>query len=70
FAPLERGLHLLPGIDVDGFLREVRDLDPKATRVTPDYGEDLVVPGEDARGGLFRSRRWPAPSISKLTIAV
>jgi L-ascorbate metabolism protein UlaG (beta-lactamase superfamily) len=53
FAPLERGVHLLPGIDVDGFLREVRDLDPKVTRVTPEYGEDLVVPREDARAAFF-----------------
>lgn len=38
---------------VDGFLREVQELDPKITRVTPDYGEDLVVPSEDARAAFF-----------------
>ena len=47
---VRRGMRRL---DVDGFLREVRDLDPKVTRVTPDYGEDLVVPREDARAAFF-----------------
>jgi L-ascorbate metabolism protein UlaG (beta-lactamase superfamily) len=47
FAPLEAGVHLLPGIDLDGFRSEVRMLAPHARVHMPDYGEALdVVRGE------------------------
>lgn len=48
FAPLDGGLHLLPGIDLDGFVAEARAHAPTATIVTPDYDETLAVP-RDAR---------------------
>lgn len=43
FAPLEEGVHLLPGVDLDGFVAEARALAPAARIVTPDYGEPLTV---------------------------
>jgi L-ascorbate metabolism protein UlaG (beta-lactamase superfamily) len=53
FAPIERGLHLLPGIDVDGFVSEVRVHAPDATVITPDYEEPICVPPNDARGAVL-----------------
>ena len=53
FAPLTRGVHLLPGIDLDGFVSEVRRVAPRATLVTPDYFEPLAVPAGDARGAAL-----------------
>lgn len=41
FAPLERGLRLLPGIDIDGFVSEVRALAPRARIGFSDYGENI-----------------------------
>lgn len=41
FAPLERGLNLLPGIDLDGFESEVRMYAPRARVVFGGYGESL-----------------------------
>jgi L-ascorbate metabolism protein UlaG (beta-lactamase superfamily) len=58
FAPLERGVHLLPRIDLEGFFEESRLLSPNATRVAPGYDEDLVVPATDPRGAFLR----PGPS--------
>jgi L-ascorbate metabolism protein UlaG (beta-lactamase superfamily) len=55
FAPLERGLHLLPGIDLDGFVSEVRARAPDATIITPDYFEKICVPVKDARGAVLTS---------------
>lgn len=55
FAPLERGLHLLPGIDLDGFVSEVQLRAPDATIVTPDYLEKICVPPKDARGAVLAS---------------
>jgi L-ascorbate metabolism protein UlaG (beta-lactamase superfamily) len=57
FAPLERGVHLLPKIDLDGFVAETRRSVPKATVITPDYFEPLGV-FSDARG----SRLADAPA--------
>jgi L-ascorbate metabolism protein UlaG (beta-lactamase superfamily) len=52
FAPLEWGVHLLPNVDLDGFVSEARRLAPRARVVTPDYGEALAVsasaPGDAA----------------------
>lgn len=53
FAPLERGLHLLPGIDVEGFVSEVYQRSPGATVITPDYEEPICVPRDDARGSVL-----------------
>jgi L-ascorbate metabolism protein UlaG (beta-lactamase superfamily) len=53
FAPLERGLHLLPGIDVEGFVSEVFQRSPKACVITPDYEEPICVPPNDARGAVL-----------------
>ena len=53
FAPLERGLHLLPGIDVEGFVSEVFRRAPKASVITPDYQEPICVPPNDARGAVL-----------------
>jgi len=59
FAPLERGVHLLPGIDLDGFAAEVRRFAPAAAVVVPDYEEPIVVPAADARGTALLDRREP-----------
>lgn len=53
FAPLERGLHLLPGIDVQGFVSEVFQRSPRASVITPDYEEPICVPPDDARGAVL-----------------
>lgn len=53
FAPLDRGVHLLPGIDLDGFVEEAHNQSPGATVVTPGYGQTLAVPPGDARGAVF-----------------
>lgn len=53
FAPLERGLHLLPGIDVEGFVSEVYLRAPEASVITPDYEEPICVPEKDARGAVL-----------------
>ncbi|MBX3259213.1 MAG: MBL fold metallo-hydrolase [Labilithrix sp.] len=53
FAPLERGLHLLPGIDLEGFVSEVFTRAPDAAVITPDYEEPICVPAEDARGSVL-----------------
>jgi L-ascorbate metabolism protein UlaG (beta-lactamase superfamily) len=53
FAPLERGLHLLPGIDVEGFVSEVFRRSPLASVITPDYEEPICVPLNDARGAVL-----------------
>jgi L-ascorbate metabolism protein UlaG (beta-lactamase superfamily) len=53
FAPLERGLHLLPGIDLEGFVSEVYTRVPHAAVITPDYEEPICVPSKDARGSVL-----------------
>ena len=52
FAPLDGGLHLLPGIDLDGFVAQTRAHAPSATVVTPAYDEALAIPA-DARAAAF-----------------
>jgi len=44
FAPLAWGVHLLPNVDLDGFVSDANRLAPRARIVTPDYGETLAVP--------------------------
>ncbi len=56
FAPLARGVHLLPRIDLGGFLAEAQVFAPKATRVTLDYGETLSIPVADARASALIPR--------------
>ncbi len=53
FAPLERGCFLLPGIDLPGFEREVRDASAAARLLTPDYLEDVIVPPDDPRDAFI-----------------
>lgn len=55
FAPLDGGVHLLPGIDLDGFVAEARARAPAAAVVTPDYDERLAVPA-GARDAAFVAR--------------
>ncbi|HEY1584748.1 MAG TPA: hypothetical protein VGH63_03615, partial [Polyangia bacterium] len=52
FAPLDSGLHLLPGIDLDGFVAETRLHAAAATVVTPAYDEVLAIPA-DARAAAL-----------------
>ncbi|HEX6834981.1 MAG TPA: MBL fold metallo-hydrolase [Polyangia bacterium] len=52
FAPLDDGLRLLPGIDLDGFVADARARAPSATIVTPAYDEPLAIPA-DARAAAF-----------------
>ncbi|MDB4970361.1 MAG: secreted protein [Myxococcales bacterium] len=56
FAPLDGGLHLLRGIDLDGFVAEARVHAPSATVVTPEYDEALAIPSGDARAAAFLAR--------------
>ena len=42
FGPLDGGLRLLPGIDLDGFVADARGHAPSATIVTPAYDEALA----------------------------
>jgi L-ascorbate metabolism protein UlaG (beta-lactamase superfamily) len=52
FAPLDGGVHLLPGIDLDGFVSDARTHAPSASVVTPGYDETLAVP-VDVRGAAL-----------------
>ncbi|MEO7112573.1 MAG: MBL fold metallo-hydrolase [Polyangiaceae bacterium] len=55
FAPLAEGVRLLPRIDLQGFLAETRLLAPNATRITPEYGEEIVVPASEPRSAKLRA---------------
>ena len=48
FAPLAHGVHLLPRIDLDGFVTDVRAHAPDARVITPGYFEVIGVPTGDA----------------------
>lgn len=52
FAPIERGLFLLPGIDLDGFVSDVQRASDAAL-ITPEYDETICVPANDARGAVL-----------------
>jgi hypothetical protein len=41
FAPLEAGFRTIRGMDIDGFVSEVRRIAPKARVAFSDYGEEL-----------------------------
>ncbi len=47
FQALERGVHLLPGIDLEGFFADARDAAPFARIVTPTYDDVLCLPPPD-----------------------
>ena len=49
FAPREWGEHLLPNIDLEGFVSEVRRFAPRARIVTPGYSEALAVAASSLR---------------------
>lgn len=55
FAPLAEGVRLLPRIDLRGFLAETRALLPMATRIVPEYGEEILVPASSPRDAKLRS---------------
>lgn len=50
FAPLEAGARLLPRVDFDGFLTEMKRLAPAARVITPGY-EDVAIVPRDGRVG-------------------
>jgi hypothetical protein len=52
FAPLDAGVHLLPGIDLEGFASEVHRIAPEAQLVTPLYGETLWFDRKERRALL------------------
>jgi L-ascorbate metabolism protein UlaG (beta-lactamase superfamily) len=43
FAPLEEGVHLLPGVEFEGFLAEVTRERPDATIIAPLYDETVPI---------------------------
>jgi L-ascorbate metabolism protein UlaG (beta-lactamase superfamily) len=43
FTPLDDGVRLLPGIDLDGFVSEARRVAPQARVVLPDYDDVLSI---------------------------
>jgi L-ascorbate metabolism protein UlaG (beta-lactamase superfamily) len=46
FAPLRAGVRLLPGIDFDGFVTDVRRIVPRAQVIAPFYDEPVwIAPG-------------------------
>ena len=55
FAPLGEGIRLLPNVDLRGFLDETRALAPNAVRITPEYGEEIIVPAGNPRDAKLRS---------------
>jgi hypothetical protein len=48
FGPLDLGVHLLPRIDLVGFVEQTRALAPHARLITPGYFEPILVPPGDA----------------------
>ncbi len=53
FAPLNDGVHLLPGIDLDGFVSEVVRVAPAVQVITPLYREPIGFDVESRRGYLM-----------------
>lgn len=54
FWPLDRGVRLLPGVDLPGFFADAARVAPRARIVTPDYDDVLVVPPGAARDAVLR----------------
>jgi L-ascorbate metabolism protein UlaG (beta-lactamase superfamily) len=53
FAPLDRGVHLLPNVDLDGFVAEAKSLAPRARVVTAGYFEALAIAPSGKDAGLL-----------------
>jgi L-ascorbate metabolism protein UlaG (beta-lactamase superfamily) len=53
FGPMDGGVRLLPGIDLDGFVAEARRRVPAARVVTPDYDEVLAIPARADEAALL-----------------
>jgi hypothetical protein len=45
-------VHLLPRIDLKGFVQDARGAAPDARVITPDYFEVLCVPSDASRASL------------------
>jgi len=56
FSPLERGVHLWPGIDLDGFVAEVNARSPTSRVVTPLYDDIVHVESSGASTRVEESR--------------
>jgi L-ascorbate metabolism protein UlaG (beta-lactamase superfamily) len=68
FAPLEGGVRLLPGIDLDGFVADARAHAPAARVITPDYDEAIAVPDDAAASALvdgYLSVVPPSPPLPR-----
>jgi L-ascorbate metabolism protein UlaG (beta-lactamase superfamily) len=52
FAPLDDGVRLLPGIDLEGFVSEVGGAAPKTQVITPRYRETVWFDATDRHGYL------------------
>jgi L-ascorbate metabolism protein UlaG (beta-lactamase superfamily) len=52
FTPLEAGVRLLPGIDLDGFVAEAGQAAPEAQIVTPLYKETIWYEPDAGRANL------------------
>lgn len=55
FSQLEEGVHLLPGIDLDAFAAEVREM-TRATVITHGFAEVIGIPPGDPRGAFLLER--------------
>jgi L-ascorbate metabolism protein UlaG (beta-lactamase superfamily) len=55
FAPLDGGVRLLPGIDLDGFVADAHAHAPAARIITPDYDEVIAVPDDASASALVDS---------------
>jgi L-ascorbate metabolism protein UlaG (beta-lactamase superfamily) len=52
FAPLDEGVRLLPGIDLEGFVSEVDRAAARVQVITPSYRETVWFDADDRRGYL------------------
>jgi L-ascorbate metabolism protein UlaG (beta-lactamase superfamily) len=53
FAPLDQGVRLLPGIDLDGFVTELGREAPSARVITPGYDETLAIARDPSDSALL-----------------
>lgn len=59
FTPMERGVQLLPGVQMPAFVRDVNDIAPRANIVAPTYADNIVVPTGEAHEAFCESY-WPS----------
>jgi L-ascorbate metabolism protein UlaG (beta-lactamase superfamily) len=52
FSPVDEGVRLLPGIDLDAFAAEVRERS-SAVVITHGFGESVLIPPKDPRGAIL-----------------